>query len=292
MKVTRRSVFIGSVAIGAAVALVTTAVVAFACTQYAAISLTTPTTVVPGETVTGSGIFFENGTSGNYSDVYIHFMDGPVVWQGAPNSAGKIFFSFVVPQAAPGYYYFNAEEYDLATGQQVALGTSNGAHMAITIPAPPAQPNGGPRGVTNPQGVQRTATQSTQATAGVGAPAAAPAAGVLQPAVVTQPSLRSHAGHAPALARPATAPTHAAASSSAANVPWFAFALVLALTAIGGVLAFVVIRRRGLARNSVHRGAAAETAFVAWAEDVVAQAAEDGEAADVRETQPAGTSTD
>ena len=293
MMVTRRRLVIGAAALGVMVALVTTAIVAFACTQYASIS--SPTSAVPGETVTGSGIFFEDGTSGTYSDVYIHWDGGQVVWQGASSSVGSFTFSFIVPQVTPGYHYLDAEQYDLKTGKQVAGNTAGGgAHTSITLPAPASQSQGGQQGGSTSQNVHHAVGQSSNqaATTGVNA-AEQPAAGVVQQGSVTQPRwfITTHAGHAPSFAGSATALNGALSWSSSADVPWIAVAvlLLLAMTFVCAAVAAILVRRSRPVRVTSLPLDADRTAFVAWAEDVIAQAAEDSSVAPQAEESPAGT---
>ncbi|HTJ74106.1 MAG TPA: hypothetical protein VL337_01970 [Acidimicrobiales bacterium] len=98
----------------AAAVLVVVAAGAFACTNLATLNLSS-TAGKAGDTVTVTGTSFAVARDGGPSlPVVLHWngVDGAVLAQAVPDSAGNISATFTVPDGLPGYYVLVATQRD------------------------------------------------------------------------------------------------------------------------------------------------------------------------------------
>lgn len=218
----RRWVFLLAT-LGAAVML-TAASLAYACTVQSNIDVDKEAGA-PGSTVDGTGSSFASATgrqavlNGGVNPVQVHFnsMDGAVVWSGMPDSAGKIAFSFPVPQNAAGPVTIVATQAD-ASGQPIS-GTPartafevlpSTAQRPTTPVAPPSRPDSAKPA---PQGQQKPGSARPDPVSGrpQGAPARPPVAPARPPVAAdgSSSAAPSDAATRSALPSPASRPDRA-----------------------------------------------------------------------------------
>ena len=133
---------------------------AFACTNLATLTTSTPSTKA-GTAVTLTGSSFAAPTEGAApSPVLIHWskVDGPVLASLVPDAGGSVAGSFNVPDAAPGHYVVVATQVDDKGKNQ--FGTP--ARTAIEIV--------GPGGESVPAPVTQPATSSSSNDSGSSVP--------------------------------------------------------------------------------------------------------------------------
>ncbi len=237
---------------GAMTALAATAIVAFACTNTAAITVTGQ--AASGSVVTGLGSGFS--TAGGSSPAYIHFnaSTGSVVWSGAVSPSGHFKYSFTVPQVAPGSYYVAATQND-ASGQQIASNTARASIYvrAATAPLPPSAPlapvpvAAGPRTL---QVIQVIGPAHAQKQSATGKASASAVQGAILPARAIAPGLIRSDGGDMVSGVELTTPHQVALGPTSPEqrspnpMLVLAFALVVGSMSLAIVLAPVVILRR------------------------------------------------
>ena len=142
MNLKRKGVIVSAVA---AVAILMTAAVGFACTNLATLNLSTPQGK-PGDVVTVTGSSFS--TRAPVADVVLRWngVDGPELARVQPDKAGNISATFIVPESQPGYYVLTATQKDErgvdtygtpARASYLVLGP-NGQKVTPPAPAPAA----------------------------------------------------------------------------------------------------------------------------------------------------------
>lgn len=105
---------IGAAVGGAGAALVIAGAAAFACTNLATLNLSSAAGNA-GDTVTVTGSSFRVGNADNPTlPVVLHWngVNGPVLAEVTPDSAGNISATFAVPDGQPGYYVLVATQQD------------------------------------------------------------------------------------------------------------------------------------------------------------------------------------
>lgn len=209
------------------------AAVAYACTPGSSVTLDQEAGVA-GSNVDGAAEGFNSGAVAQPVEIRFNSLDGPVVWSGVPNSAGKVLFSFRVPEVEPGTYTVVATQSPGAgVTTNVIAPTARAsfevqaAAAAPPVPAPgsvvqPAAPAAQAAPSAKPT-TQRRPASRRPAPAAEDAPVA-PAA-VTQPAAAIQPALaRSSERQAPsrsrrpAAIRPGTTSVAASAPRDAAGI--------------------------------------------------------------------------
>lgn len=151
----------GPAFLGAAiVAMAFTAVAAMACTNLATLNLSSSTGSV-GDTVTVTGSSFSVPRSAGDAVVPVvlnwNGVDGPVLAEVTPDSAGNISASFTVPDGQPGYYVLVATQKDAEGVDQ--YGTPARASYQIL------GPNG--ESVVQPSGSQTPAVAAEPSSTGM-----------------------------------------------------------------------------------------------------------------------------
>ena len=153
----------GSAFLGTALAAMAfTAVAAFACTNLATLNLSTASgSVGDTVTVTGSSFRVPNASQAGQPILPVvlnwNGVDGPVLAETTPDSAGNISATFAVPEGQPGYYVIVASQKD-AQGVD-AYGTPARASFQIL------GPNGEP--VVQPAGSQTPAATADPSSSGM-----------------------------------------------------------------------------------------------------------------------------
>ncbi|HET7486640.1 MAG TPA: hypothetical protein VFJ85_01830 [Acidimicrobiales bacterium] len=263
--------------------------IAYACSALASLSLT-PSTGDVGATISGVGKGFSNSHGGAPSSepVKLHFNSrtGPVLWEGRPDAAGTVAFTFSVPRVAAGSYTLIATQTN-ADGQP-APGTPARAQFTVAGPladsvaaelaapvqstetaAPAAAPVAAPAPAPAPAPAARTATAPRVRTA----PAAKPVVAAPAPVQVQAPAPAPEANTPPAPPAPAVTPapvtpvapatpvtsparrsaTVAAASSDHSPALAIGFVVVGLLLVVGAVAMVVAGRRSSRARAEARR---------------------------------------
>lgn len=105
----KRLCLVGAVLLG--VALATLGSVAYACTNLATLNLSSSAGRA-GEEVTITGSSFRVATKGPSNPVQLHWnaVEGPVLAEVVPDSAGNISATITVPEGQPGYYVLVATQ--------------------------------------------------------------------------------------------------------------------------------------------------------------------------------------
>ena len=98
---------IASMALGVtAVVVLLWGATAYACTNLAALNLSTPTGKV-GDSLTVNGSSFQAAKSGAAPLPVVfrwNALEGPVMAQALPDAAGNVSATFSIPEGQPGYY--------------------------------------------------------------------------------------------------------------------------------------------------------------------------------------------
>jgi len=118
---------------GTAAAAVLAGATAFACTNLATLNLSSVAGQA-GDTVTVTGSSFNTSNAYKDSPVVLHWngVDGAVLANATPDSAGNISATFTVPQGQPGYYVLVATQVD--NSGTAAYGTPARASYQILGP--------------------------------------------------------------------------------------------------------------------------------------------------------------
>lgn len=115
---------------------------AYACTNLAALNLSTPTGKV-GDSLTVTGSSFQAAKAGAAPLPVVfrwNALEGPVVAQALPDAAGNVSANFSIPEGQPGYYVVVARQQDDKGKDQ--FGTPARASFQVLVPGgqPVAQP--------------------------------------------------------------------------------------------------------------------------------------------------------